>query len=296
MIQSMTGFGRAAAHVGEKFHVTVSTKSVNHRYLELSIRLPEFLWELEVPIRALAAERFSRGKFDVSVRVQRQGEPDQTVRINRKVADAVVPQIASIVSDFGLTASFTPGDLIRLPGLIEVESADQELSEEERNGFLAVVGEAFSQVAEMRAREGEALLNDLEARLRTVEELVASVAAQRQGVLEETLAAYRERIAEITRSSGVEINEERIAQETVILVEKGDVAEEVTRMTSHLSQLRKMLRSKEVVGKKLDFLTQEMVREINTIGSKSRSANIRNVVVELKAEVERIREQVQNVE
>lgn len=296
MIQSMTGFGRAAAHVGEKFHVTVSTKSVNHRYLELSLRLPEFLWDLEQPIRVLAAERFARGKFDVSLRVQRQGEPDQRVRINRKVADAVVPQIAAIVTDFGLTASFTPGDLIRLPGLIEVESTDQDLTDEEKQGFLEVVGHAFTQVAEMRKNEGEALLADLEARLRTVEEHVASVGQQRETVMQETLQAYRERIADIIKSSGVEVNEDRIAQETVILVEKGDVAEELTRMASHLAQLRQMLRSKGVVGKKLDFLTQEMVREINTIGSKSRSANIRSVVVELKAEVERIREQVQNVE
>lgn len=296
MIQSMTGFGRAAATIGEKFHVTVTAKSVNHRYLELSIRLPEFLWELEQPIRTLAGEHFSRGKFDVSLRVQRQGEPDQRVRINRKVADAVVPQIATIVKDFGLTASFTPGDLIRLPGLIEVESADQDLSEEEKQRFLEVVGNAFSQITEMRQKEGEALLADLEARLQTVETHVAATAAQRENVLQETLQAYRERIAEIVRTSGVEVNEERIAQETVILVEKGDVAEEVTRMGSHLAQLRQMLRSKQVIGKKLDFLTQEMVREINTIGSKSRSANIRSIVVELKAEVERIREQVQNVE
>lgn len=296
MILSMTGFGRASAHVGEKFHVTVTTKSVNHRYLELSIRLPEFLWELEVPIRALASERFSRGKLDVSMRVQRQGEPDQTVRINRKVADAVIPQISAIVTDFGLSANFTPGDLIRLPGLIEVESADQDLSDEEKQGFLEVVGNAFTQIAEMRKTEGDSLLKDLEARLLEVEKHVAAVGAQRETVLKETLDAYKERIAEIVKVSGVEVNEDRIAQETVILVDKGDVAEELTRMTSHIAQLRQMLRAKGVVGKKLDFLTQEMVREINTIGSKSRSANIRNVVVELKSEVERIREQVQNVE
>jgi uncharacterized protein (TIGR00255 family) len=296
MIQSMTGFGRASAHVGEKFHVTVTAKSVNHRYLEPSIRLPEFLWELEVPIRALASERFSRGKLDISMRVQRQGEPDQTVRINRKVADAVIPQISAIVTDFGLSANFTPGDLIRLPGLIEVESADQDLSDEEKQGFLEVVGNAFTQIAEMRKTEGESLLRDLEARLLEVEKHVAAVGAQRESVLKETLDAYKERIAELVKLSGVEVNEDRIAQETVILVDKGDVAEELTRMTSHIAQLRQMLRAKGVVGKKLDFLTQEMVREINTIGSKSRSANIRNVVVELKSEVERIREQVQNVE
>jgi len=297
MVQSMTGFGRASGAVGERYSVTVSTRSVNHKYLELSIRLPEWLWELDAVIRSLAAESFTRGKVDITVRAQRQGEPEYMVRVNRKIADAVIPQIRSVMEEFGLsTQSIGAGDLLRIPDLINVEPVETELDDRERGEFRDVVGQSFRAVGEMRQVEGEALRVDITSRLATIREHAQSLAAQRDVIVKETLELYKQRIDEIAGAAGVTVDPDRIAQETVVMVERGDIAEELTRLQSHLKQMDTVLQAKDSSGKKLDFLTQEILREINTMGQKSRSAAIRTLVVELKTEVERIREQVQNVE
>jgi uncharacterized protein (TIGR00255 family) len=149
----------------------------------------------------------------------------------------------------------------------------------------------------MRTREGESLQNDIVTRLALIRQLQAKLASRRDAVRDELLASYRARIADISSAAGdVQIREDRLAQEVVMMVEKGDIAEELTRLAHHLDQIDKAIGGKEAAGKKLDFLSQETIREINTMGSKSRSAAIRTLVVELKTEVERIREQVQNVE
>jgi uncharacterized protein (TIGR00255 family) len=296
MIRSMTGFGRAEGAAAQKLNLSVTAKSVNHRYLEVSVRLPEFLWELESPIRALASQLFSRGKLDVSVRAQRIGEVEYDVKLNRKIADTVVPQLQTLVADFGMTSSFTVSDLLRIPDLIQVEPLTGEMEESDREEILKVVRTCFERLAEMRAEEGAALRSDILARIDAVERVRADVEGMREQITRESLESYRQRVAELAAAAGAVIDQDRLAQETVLMVEKGDVAEELTRMTSHIAQIRAIVEGSEAAGKKLDFLSQELLREINTLGSKSRSANIRSLVVELKAEMERIREQVQNVE
>ena len=148
----------------------------------------------------------------------------------------------------------------------------------------------------MRKKEGESLQTDLTSRITTIRDLIQRLSAKREEVRAELLTAYQQRVQEIASSAGIEVNQDRIAQEVVLMVEKGDIAEELTRLTHHIEQMEKAISGKEPSGKKLDFMTQEMLREINTMGSKSRTADIRTVVVDLKTEVERIREQVQNVE
>ena len=295
MIDSMTGFGRASAAISPRYFVTVTAKSVNHRFLELGVRLPEFLWDMEAPLRAAASEVFSRGKIDLSVRVQRTQQPEYSVRINTQIANTVIPQLRSIAEELGL-GSITGSDLMRVPDLLQVEAVDAEVTEEEREALLRVVRETFAQMAVMRRREGESLHADITARVATIRELRERVASHRDDIRAEVLASYQQRVQEIAAQAGVEMSQDRIAQETVIMVEKGDIAEELTRLDHHVDQMEKAIAGKEPAGKKLDFLSQEMLREINTMGSKSRSAAIRTVVVELKTEVERIREQVQNVE
>lgn len=295
MIQSMTGFGRASGAISQRYFVTVTAKSVNHRFLELGVRLPEYLWDMEAPLRAIASEVFSRGKIDLSVRVQRTQQPEYNVRINTQIANTVIPQLRSIAEELGL-GSITGSDLMRVPDLLQVEALDAEVTDEEREALSKLVRETFSQMAGMRNREGEALLTDISSRVATIRQLRDRVASHRDDIRAEVLASYQQRVQEIAAAAGVEISQDRIAQETVIMVEKGDIAEELTRLDHHLDQTEKAIAGKEAAGKKLDFLSQEMLREINTMGSKSRSAAIRTVVVELKTEVERIREQVQNVE
>jgi|SRR6266550_3018076 len=296
MINSMTGFGRAARALSPRYSVSVTAKSVNYRFLEANVRLPEFFWELEPAIRSIASETFSRGKIDVTIRVQRTAQPEYSVRINTQIANAIIPQLRSIADELGLGNSFSGGDLLRVPDLLQVEAVESELAEEEKEGMTRVVREAFADMLAMRAREGESLRNDIVSRLRTIRDLQKRLDDHREEIRGEMLANYKQRVQEIASQAGVDVSEERIAQETVIMVEKGDIAEELTRMAHHAEEMEGAIGGREPAGKKLDFLSQEMLREINTMGSKSRSAVLRTLVVELKTEVERIREQVQNVE
>jgi uncharacterized protein (TIGR00255 family) len=296
MIHSMTGFGRAAGALSSRYFVAVTAKSVNHRFLETSVRLPEYLWEAESLVRAIASETFSRGKLDISIRVQRTAQPDYNVRINAQLAGTIVPQLKSIAEELGLGATFTGSDLLRLPDLLQVEAVDAEITDDEREALTVLVREAFAQMVGMRAREGESLHADITSRLASIRASQQRLADHRQEIRAETLASYQQRVQEIAATAGVDVNQDRIAQEVVIMVEKGDIAEELTRLAHHVDQIEKAIGGKEPAGKKLDFLSQEMLREVNTMGSKSRSAALRTVVVELKTEVERVREQVQNVE
>jgi uncharacterized protein (TIGR00255 family) len=296
MIHSMTGFGRASGALSARFSVAVTAKSVNHRFLETTVRLPEFFWELEPAIRAVASDAFSRGKLDVSVRVQRTAQPEYSTRINAQIANAVIPQLRAIAEELGLGSSFSGGDLLRVPDLLEVEALESELTEEEREGMMRIVREAFAQMLETRAREGQSLRDDILSRLDAIRKLQGTLANHREEIRQEMLTNYKQRVQEIAAAAGVDVSEDRIAQETVIMVEKGDIAEELTRLAHHADEIDKAIGGREAAGKKLDFLSQEMLREINTMGSKSRSAMLRTLVVELKTEVERIREQVQNVE
>lgn len=292
----MTGFGRAAGALSSRYFVAVTAKSVNHRFLETSVRLPEYLWEAESLVRAIASETFSRGKLDISIRVQRTAQPEYNVRINAQLAGTIVPQLKSIAEELGLGTTFSGSDLLRVPDLLQVEAVDAEITDDEREALTALVREAFAQMTGMRAREGESLHADITSRLASIRALQQQLNDHRQEIRAEMLASYQQRVQEIASAAGIEVNQDRIAQEVVLMVEKGDIAEELTRLAHHVDQIEKAIGRKEPAGKKLDFLSQEMLREVNTMGSKSRSAVLRTVVVELKTEVERVREQVQNVE
>lgn len=296
MITSMTGFGRASGALSTRYFATVTTKSVNHRFLEASVRLPEYMWDMEAPLRALASEFFSRGKVDLSIRIQRTQQPDYSVRINAQLANTVIPQLKAIAEELGLGSSLSGSDLMRVPDFLQVEAVDAEVTDDEREALVALVRDAFTQMAAMRAREGSALRDDIASRLSTMRSLRDQLSGHRDEVRGELLATYQQRVLEIAAAANVEVSQDRIAQEIVFMVEKGDIAEELTRLIHHIEQIEKVIDGKEAAGKKLDFQSQEMIREINTMGSKSRSAAIRTLVIELKTEVERIREQVQNVE
>lgn len=297
MIRSMTGYGRASGLAAERWSVAVSVRSVNHRYLEVGVRLPEVFWELEQSIRSVAGEYLQRGKVDVSVRLRRAGEQDSGVRVNRAVAMSVVPQLTLLLAELGHSSAMGVGDLVRIPGLLETDSADEGLGEEERAGILEIVRSALEALRSMREVEGKTLAADVSSRLDRVDELRQQAAGQLDTVRKEMAEGFRRRLEEIRREFDVEVSEERASQEIALLLERGDVAEEVTRLGIHVDQTRRLLQQPDTSsGKKLDFLCQEMLREINTFGQKSRSVELRSLVVELKAEVERIREQVQNVE
>lgn len=296
MLQSMTGFGRASGTLARGLTVAVTARSVNHKYLEVSVRLPEPFWELDAAVRTLAAEVFSRGKVDIAVRLQRTSEPEYNIRVNHELATRVVPQLRGILDELGMPSGVSVSDLLRVPDLLVVEPNEPELDDAERESFRQIVRDALQKVVEMRQSEAVGLRRDLESRLDAIVTSRDQLEGLRAQVQAEAIEGYRQRVDELSRIAGVDPDRDRVAQETVLLVEKADIAEELTRLAIHIDAVRKTLDGREPAGKKLDFLSQEMLREINTLGQKSRAAAIRTIVIELKTEVERIREQVQNVE
>src|SRR6266540_5603340 len=224
MIYSMTGFGRAAGALSPRFHVAVTAKSVNHRFLETSVRLPEYLWELESLVRAIASEAFSRGKLDISIRVQRTQQPEYAVRINAPIANNVIPQLRAIAEELGLGGTFSGGDLLRLPDFLQVDAVDSDITDEERDALSLLVREALAHLRAMRVREGESLRADIAARLQSIRDAQQRVAALREDIRTELLATFRDRVHEIAQQAGIEVPEERVAQEVVMMVERGDIA------------------------------------------------------------------------
>jgi uncharacterized protein (TIGR00255 family) len=291
MIRSMTGFGsgRGAAS-GEE--IAVEVRSVNHKFCEVKVRLPRELSALELEITRVVKDRLARGGIEVTVRRAGPGG-SMAPRVDAALAEAYARAHAEVAARLGLHGQISLSDIIAAEGVIRLDDRDADL-DAARGATEKALLQALEALGAMRAREGEALRRDLESRLATVEGLVVRVEALAPQAVEHHRARLAERVLELTR--GVPLDPGRLAQEIALLAERTDVAEEVTRLRSHVAQARQLLGSGEPAGRKLDFLVQEMHREANTIGSKSQHAEISAVVVGLKAEIERMREQVQNVE
>src|SRR5436853_5060724 len=265
MIHSMTGFGRASGALSDRFFLASPTQRLNHRFLAVPVRLPEFFWELDPAVRAIASDAFSRGKIDISVRVTRTQQPEYNVRINAQIANTIVPQLRALAEELGLGSTFSGSDLMRVPDLLQVEAIDSEILDDERDALAKLIRDAFAQMIDMRRKEGESLHADSSLRVATIRKLQERLAEHREEIRAELLASYQQRVREIAAQAGVQVPEERIAQETVIMVERGDIAEELTRLAHHVDQLESAIGGREAAGKKRDFLSQEMLREINTM-------------------------------
>lgn len=295
-MKSMTGFGRSGGEV-ESLSISITIRSVNHRYLEISLRTPESMWELDQEIRARIGRRLRRGKIDVVIRVRSAQGATQKIFVNDQAVRELRDAAARIDAELGSSSSVDAKTLLSLPGVVELQSEEHELGETEKDAIRALLDAALEDLVAVRTTEGAALAAEIEARLDVIEALWKDVDAERDRVVEEQIEQYGNRVREIAEASGISVDADRIAQETVVMVEKGDVREELARIESHLAQMRALLsEDSEASGKKLDFFSQELIREVNTIGSKSRSSTLRSRVVELKSEIERVREQVQNVE
>jgi uncharacterized protein (TIGR00255 family) len=291
MIRSMTGFGAGRGAVnGEE--VDVEIRSVNHKYCEVKARMPRELAPLEHEVVRAVKERLARGGVDVAVRRTAAGSL-VAPRVDVGLAESYARAFAEVQARLGLPGQVTLADVISAEGVVRLD---------ERTVDLEIVGEALrralsqalTQLLTMRGREGEALARDLSARLEELERLAGRVAALAPEAVEQYRARLSERIAELTR--GLPVDPARLAQEVAVFADRTDVAEELTRLRSHVGQVRALLGASDPSGRKLDFLVQEMHREANTIGSKSQHGEIAGLVVALKAEIERMREQVQNVE
>ncbi len=294
MIKSMTGFGRAEYSDGKR-NITVEIKSVNHRYCDISIKMPRRYSFVEDKIKTAIKEKIKRGKIDVSVMVENITENDVTVKLNSMVAKQYFDNLKTLKEEFDLDGEITLEYLASLPDVIKpVPDVDDE--EEMTAAILNPVRAAAENLEAMRAVEGEKLAEDLIGRGETIKGLVAKIEERADEVPKAYTEKLKNRIQELIGSS-VTVPEDRILVEAAIFADKCSIAEELTRLYSHMEQMKSIIEnSRQPEGKKLDFLVQEMNREANTIGSKANDIEITNLMLKVKAEVEKIREQVQNVE
>ncbi|HHV79811.1 MAG TPA: YicC family protein [Firmicutes bacterium] len=288
-LRSMTGFGCVEEQSGN-LKVTCEMKSINHRYLELTIRgVPDA--PTEALIRKLIASRLSRGRLDLCVKLEWLNTSSKQVKVDKALALTYYNNLKELQESLGIPGEIRISDLSILPGVL---SASERELEEKREFLLKVVDTCVSRLIEMREREGEATAHDLANSLGKIEVYLRQIEENESRVVQK----YRDRVAaRIHELCGVDIEQSRLAQEVAILAERSSISEELARLRSHLSQMRLLLGIEaKPVGKKMDFILQEMQREANTIGSKAGDEVIGPIVIEMKCEIEKMREQVQNVE
>ncbi len=295
MMRSMTGF--AAATVDDpRGTVSVTIRTVNHRFLDLQLRLPPALADLEPRVRALVQRGLARGRVELQVSVQARTAAAPVVELNESFVTAVTSAIEVARAAGLVQGPLTPGDLLRLPQALAIRerSAEPESGAGWIDALDAVVGRAIAALDEMRAREGGLLKADLGARKRTLVTLTEAVVAAADAGRVQLEARLLERAREL--SASLPIDQSSLAQEVVRAAQRSDISEEVTRFRAHLEHWDALTDGDEPCGRKLDFLLQEMNREINTIGSKADGLQVSEHIIDVKAELERMREQVQNVE
>ena len=297
MIKSMTGFA-SLTHEDERATIAVTVRAVNHRFLDLQLRVPHAFGDVEPRLRTLLQKRLSRGRVEVGISVQVRDLGVPTVELNMDVAHALSAAIEQARSQGLVSGTLSPGDLLRLPQAIAVRErsieADPALEARIAVSIEAAVEQALADLDGMRVREGTHLATDLDARRQTLIDLIEHLrlaADHGRNALETRL---RERIDELRLE--LPVDSAMIAQEIVRAAARSDISEEVTRFRAHLAHWRALTDTAEPCGRKLDFLLQEMNREINTIGSKADGIHVSELIINAKAELERMREQVQNVE
>lgn len=292
MIKSMTGYGSAKGTV-EGLEITVELKSVNNRYLDTSVRLPRSFLFAEEAIKSAVQSHISRGKVDVFISVDSSAAGDMTVKVNEPLLRGYIEAIRHISEEYSLANDMTALNVSRFPDVLSVEKKDLD-AEAISAGICAIAEEALRDFDAMRQREGAKLRDDVLSRLETIDRLVSAVETEAP----KTVAEYRKRLEqkmqEVLGATG--IDENRILAEAAIFADHIAVDEETVRLRSHMSQLTTMINGNSPTGRKIDFLIQEFNREANTIGSKCQNSQIAHVVVDLKSEIEKIREQIQNIE
>ena len=292
MIYSMTGFGRGRKIINNR-EIIVEVKSVNSRFCEFNTRTPRNYGYLDEKLKAFFKSRITRGKVEVSVSIYNQEGTDAQIAINRTVAEGYINALRSVSDELELTDDLSLTSIMRLPDVFTVVKTEDD-EEEIWHDVSEVANDALELFLAMRKTEGAKMYEDVLSRLVTIEENVAKIEERSPRVNDE----YRERLYTKLREvlDDTNIDDQRVLTEAAIFADKTAVDEETVRLRSHISQFRGLLDAAEPVGRKLDFMVQELNREVNTIGSKCQDLTITNMVVEMKAEIEKIREQIQNIE
>lgn len=293
MISSMTGYGRGESS-DETRVITLEIKTVNHRYNDIVIRMPKKFNQFEDKIKKAVKKRIKRGRVELYINLEENDDKNIIINPNINVARQYYESIVKINEELGLTDSVKLGNILRCPDVFDITTADEE-EDTTWNLLEDVLKKALDGLTEMRAKEGAALVEDINLRSGIISEIVEKIDEKSPLIAEEYKSKLKDRIKDLIEDT-VEVDEARIALEVAIIADKGNITEELVRLKSHLVQLDNILKEKGSVGRKLDFLIQEMNRETNTIGSKSYNTEISNYVIDVKSEIEKIREQVQNIE
>ena len=292
MIKSMTGYGRVET-AAQGRNIVVEVKSVNHRFLEISLRMPQTLFPLELEFKRKISEKVKRGRIEIFIRLEAENADAAETIVNLEIARNYFAALQRLKDEFGLKDEIC---LKTLAGFRDVFSqpAETEISPDVLKQIAYALEEALDMLVKMRQEEGAAIYQDMEQRLNSIRGILEAINARAPQVVIEYQKRLAERVKELT--AGYALDDSRLAQEAAILAERSDVTEEIVRMHSHIGQFVTLLQSVEAEGKKIDFLLQEMNREINTIGSKSNDAEIARQVIEAKSELSKLREQAQNIE
>ena len=288
MIHSMTAYGRVENSEGQN-SISCEIRSVNHRYSEISIRLPEELRPLEQKIRDHISGKIKRGKIECNIRIEKHNAYDESLSINQDLLKNIIEAAKRINSDLSTSAPLDSLDLLRWPGVLEKSTLDVE----EIGKFLfPLVKEAIDIVIDTRQREGEKIKKMLTDRCTKIKEIISNVKKQ----IPDILKNYRKKLTQRVQEISDELDNDRLEQELLFLSQKADIEEEIDRLGAHVDEVVRVIDRKEPIGRRLDFLMQEMNRESNTLGSKSNHIYTSNASVELKVVIEQMREQIQNIE
>lgn len=290
-MKSMTGFGRANyENDGRMYNIEI--KSVNHRYCDISVKLPRNISYLEEKIKKEIALNISRGKVDILINFENSSAKGRDIKINKELAKIYIEELKELANENGINNSIPVTEISKFPEVLVIQNVeDEEIIWKE---VKACLEEAINSFIIMRKQEGSKIKEDLKTRLSAIKQKVSKISEYSTRLVEEYVVKLETRIKEILKTDIVD--KERLNQEIVIYADKCSIEEELTRLQSHVIQFENMMEEENPVGKKIDFLIQEMNREINTIGSKSGNLEITNLVIEAKTELEDIREQIQNIE
>lgn len=294
MVKSMTGFGRATSSEGKEKVFSIEMKSVNHRYLDINVRMPKSMFSLEEKIRRKIKEKLSRGKLDLFINYKSYGKIDSVAKLNLDFAKTYIESLRSLKNEFpDLNDDISISLISRHPDIITIEEKEESLDEiwQEINILL---DESLDGMLDMRIFEGNKLKEDIISKIEDIEIFVNKIQSKSHIIVENYKQRLEERLSEILDK--IDIDENRIATEVAVFADKSAIDEEITRLNSHLNHFKETLELTEPIGRKLDFIMQEMNREANTIASKSTDLDITNKVIDIKNTLEKIREQVQNIE
>ena len=293
MIRSMTGYGKQNLSVeGREYQIEI--KSVNHRYLDINVKIPKAISYLEETIKKEISNKIKRGKIDVFVSFENNSEEGRKIEINKQLAKLYIEQLKELAQEEKIESNIEVMDIAKIPDVLTIK-VDEENSKI-KDEIKQVTQGAVTRILEMKNIEGEKISQDLLQRIRNIQSKIVEISAKSTGLIEEYVVKLEKRVKELLKND--EVDKSRLAQEVVIYADKCSIEEEITRLKSHIFQFENLISNNQDgdIGKKLDFIIQEMNRETNTIGSKANNLEITNGVIDIKTEIEDIREQVQNIE